>query len=85
MPGKFNGLTDSEWEQLRRLLPDEKNGTGKPLAEARKVLNTIFYILITGCRWCDVPVCENWATKSSAHRRLGRWQENGTLNSLKAS
>ena len=55
MLGKFNGLTDSEWELLSRLLPDEKNATGRPPAEA-SVLNTIFYLLITGCLWCDVPV-----------------------------
>ncbi len=85
MPGKFNGLTDSEWELLRRLLPDEKNATGRPPSEARSVLNTIFYLLITGCRWCDVPVGKKWAKKSSAHRRLGKWQKNGTFASLKAS
>jgi transposase len=61
MPGKFNGLTDSEWELLRRLLPDEKKATGS--AEARSVLNTIFYLLITGCRWCDVPIGKKWAKK----------------------
>jgi transposase len=85
MPGKFNGLTDSEWELLRRLLPDEKKATGRPPAEARSVLNTIFYLLITGCRWCDVPIGKKWAKKSSAHRRLGKWQKNGTFASLKAS
>lgn len=85
MPGKFNGLTDSEWELLRRLLPEEKNATGRPPSEARSVLNTIFYLLITGCRWCDVPVGKKWAKKSSAHRRLGKWQKNGTFASLKAS
>ena len=85
MPGKFNGLTDSEWELLRRLLPDEKNATGRPPSEARSVLNTIFYLLITGCRWCDVPVGKKWAKKTSAHRRLGKWQKNGTFASLKAS
>lgn len=85
MPGKFNGLTDSEWDLLSRLLPNETNATGRPLADTRSALNTIFYLLITGCRWCDVPVGKKWAKKSSAHRRLGRWQKNGTLASLKAS
>jgi transposase len=61
MPGKFNGLTDSEWELLRRLLPGEKKATGS--AEAISVLNTIFYLLITGCRWCDVPIGKKWAKK----------------------
>ena len=48
----------------------------------RYVLNTLLYILITGCRWCDVPQGKQWASKSSAHRWLKRWQENGTLTQL---
>ncbi len=28
MPGKFNGLTDAEWNFLSRLLPDDKIATG---------------------------------------------------------
>ena len=48
----------------------------------RYVLNTLLYILITGCRWCDVPSGEIWASKSSAHRWLKRWEEDGTLKHL---
>ena len=40
-------------------------------------------MLITGCRWCDVPQGEQWASKSSAHRWLKRWYEDGTLLKLK--
>ena len=44
--------------------------------------HTLLYILITGCRWCDVPTGEIWASKSSAHRWLKRWEEDGTLKYL---
>ncbi len=54
-----------------------------PHASFRKVLNTQLYVLITGCRWCDIPRGEQWASKSSAHRWLKRWYEHGTLEKLK--
>ena len=41
-------------------------------------------MLITGCRWCDLPQGKHWASKSSAHRWLKRWQEDGTLEQLQS-
>jgi transposase len=54
-----------------------------PQVRFRQVLNTQLYVLITGYRWCDVPRGEQWAAKSSAHRWLKRWYEDGTLEKLK--
>ncbi|WP_219725057.1 transposase [Fischerella thermalis] len=51
---------------------------------ARHVLNTLLYVLITGCRWCDVPKGEIWASKSAAHSGLQRWEADGTLENLQA-
>ena len=53
-----------------------------PHAPFRYVLNTILYVLITGCRWCDVPNGSTWAWKSAAHHWLKRWQTDGTLAEL---
>ncbi|WP_071986781.1 MULTISPECIES: transposase [Moorena] len=80
MPGRFEGLSDIEWELFEKILPCEaqKRGRGMPHVPFRYVLNTLLYVLITGCRWCDVPRGEQWASKSSAHRWLKRWQKNGT-------
>lgn len=55
-----------------------------PHTPFRYVLNTLLYILITGCRWCDVPQGKHWASKSLAHRWLKRWQEDGTLERLQS-
>ena len=57
---------------------------GMPHTPFRYVLNTLLYILITGCRWCDLPQGKHWASKSSAHRWLKRWQEDGTLEKLQS-
>ena len=85
MAGRFEGLSDLEWKLFEDLLPQplEKRGRGMPHVPFRKVLNTQLYVLITGCRWCDIPRGEQWASKSSAHRWLKRWYEDGTLLKLK--
>jgi len=86
MAGRFEGLTDLEWRLFEDLFPKkpEKRGRGMPHASFRHVLNTLLYILITGCRWCDVPIGRIWASKSSSHRWLKRWQSDGTLENLQA-
>jgi hypothetical protein len=70
MAGRFEGLSDLEWKLFEDLLPQspEKRGRGMPHVPFRKVLNTQLYVLITGCRWCDIPRGAQWASKSSAHR-----------------
>ena len=86
MPGKFEGLSDEQWKLLEPLLPPEpeKRGKGMPHGDWRKVLNTIIWVLITGCRWCDVPKGDIWGSRSGSHRWLGRWMQDGTLERIKA-
>ena len=86
MAGRFEGLSDLEWKLFEDVMTEvgEKRGRGMPHAPFRHILNTLMYVLITGCRWCDVPRGEIWASKSSAHRWLWRWQTDGTLERLQA-
>ncbi len=42
-----------------------------------KVWNSILYVLIRGCRWCDLPKGKGWAPRTTAHRwlkKLRNWQ-----------
>lgn len=86
MAGRFEGLSDLEWRLFEDIFPPEpeKRERGMPHAPFRHLLNTLLYILITGCRWCDAPKGEQWASKSSAHRWLKRWESDGTLENLQA-
>lgn len=81
--GKFTGLTNTQWELLSPLLPPKRQGVGRPNPDMRKVLNTILYVEITGCRWCDVPVEECWSKRSTAHEWLGWFNETGVLNKVR--
>ncbi|MBF0502252.1 MAG: IS5 family transposase [Candidatus Riflebacteria bacterium] len=86
MPGKFTGLTQCQWDLLKGFLPPEPEmrWKGQPPAPFRPILNTIIYILITGCRWCDIPRGPKWGKRSTSHRWLGTWLSDGTLKRMKA-
>ena len=85
MAGRFEGLSDTEWSMFEGIFPTKKEkGPGMPASHPRKVMNSLLYILITGCRWCDLPKGMHWASKSSTHRWLKTWQADGTFEKLKA-
>ena len=86
MAGTFDGLSDLEWKLFADLFAPElmKRGRGMPHTPFRKVVNTLLYVLITGCRWCDIPPGPQWASKSAAHRWPQRWQADGTLAAMQA-
>lgn len=82
MVGRFEGLTDIQWEVLEPFMPKGAVFVGKPHTPWRKVCNTILWILISGARWADVPIGEQWGSRSASHRWLGLWQEDGTLSKI---
>src|ERR687894_595190 len=57
MAGTFEGLSDLEWKLFADRFPAEptKRGRGMPHPSFRQVSNTWLSILVTGCRWCDLP------------------------------
>lgn len=79
MSGCFEGVSDAQWQMLSPILTARSGSIGRPRANARKVLNTILYVLITGCRWCDIPKGEQWGKRSTSHDCLGRWLKDGTF------
>jgi transposase len=82
MAGRFEGLRDLEWHLFADVFPPAplKRGRGMPHTPFRKVVKTLLYVLITGCRWCDRPRGPQWASKSAAQRR----QADGTLAAMHA-
>ena len=86
MAGRVEGVSDLEWRLFEDIFPPAppKRRRGMPHAPFRKILNTLLYVLITGCRWCAVPRGLHWASKSATHRWVQRWQADGTLAALQA-
>ena len=67
-------LTDQPWAFIHPLLPPPAH-TGRPRADDRRTIEGILYILITGCRWQDLP--REYGAPTTVWRRLKRWGEEG--------
>jgi transposase len=77
---RFEGLKDNEWAAVELLIPYRwAKGRGNHPLHPRKILNTLVWVLMTGARWCDVPIGERWASRACAHKYLGLWKESGLL------
>jgi transposase len=74
-------LTDTAWETLKPLLPD--NGKrGQQWRDHRQVLNGILWKLRTGAPWRDLP--ERYGPWRTVYARFSRWQREGTWDRLLA-
>jgi transposase len=77
-PGYDTSLTDGEWAVIEPLLPvrDPRHG-GRPLRyDRRLILDTILYVLRTGCAWRHVP--HDLAPWDAAYRWFAAWTADGT-------
>jgi hypothetical protein len=81
---KFNGLNDSQWALLEPLMPPEpqRKKPGYPRNNWRSITNSIFWMMVTGARWCDLPKLPHFASKTATNRWLLRWRHDGTLERL---
>jgi putative transposase len=73
-------LTDEQWALIEPYLPPAPPG-GRPRKTAmRDVLDTILYILRTGCQWRYLP--GDLPPKSTVWRYFDRWRRDGTLDTI---
>ena len=73
-------LGDQQWELMAPLLPKPKR-RGRPRAEDRRTLNGILWVLRSGARWKDLP--PKYGSRSTCHRRLQEWQEQGVWEGIR--
>jgi len=84
MAGQFAGLSDAQWKKIKPLLPVQPKRVGRPNPDFKKVLNSIMYVGITGCRWCDIPTGSQWGKRSTAHKWLGELEKLGVWEEVKS-
>src|SRR5260370_2921529 len=72
-------LTDRQWAFIQPLLPPPAR-TGRPRANDRQTIEGIVYILITGCRWQDLP--REVGAPTTGWRRLKCWGEEGVVEHI---
>lgn len=74
-------LTDDQWFLIADLFPNpEPSPWGGRLRHAnRDCLEGILFVLVTGCRWKDLP--RSFPSKSVCHQRFAQWVETGVFRS----
>jgi putative transposase len=68
-------LTDEQWEIIKPLIPSSPVGRPRTV-DMREVLNTILYLLRTGCQWDMLP--HDLLSKSTVHGYFSQWRDDGT-------
>src|SRR4051794_33233885 len=79
-------LPDGFYDLISHHLPPEQPvgpRGGRPRIGHRVVLKVLWFVLVTGCRWQDVPP-EMGCSGRTAHRRLRAWEELGIWDRLHA-
>jgi putative transposase len=85
-------LPDSLWERIEPLLPkvksryrgrgkERKNIGGRPIADRRKVMAGILYVLRTGCQWNALPSA-TYGSGKTAHKYFQRWVRAGVFKRM---
>lgn len=79
---EFKELTDEQWLFIKPLLPPQPV-VGRKRADDRKTINGILYVLITGCRWSEMPRC--YGAYQTVWRRHKVWSEEGVWGKILAA
>ena len=77
-------LTDAQWAIVRPLIPGPYSLTkrgGRPRqVDMREVLNTILYLVRSGCQWDMMP--HDLQPKSTAYEYFSQWRDDGTVDRI---
>ncbi|MCI0556796.1 MAG: IS5 family transposase [Anaerolineae bacterium] len=76
-PRQYTSETkEKQWKRLLSLIPKHK-GAGRPLVlDLRKVIDAIFYVLVTGCQWSNLP--NDYPNPNSVYYHYRKWSHDGT-------
>lgn len=81
-PG-WRDVSEEFWEEIQRYIPrpkERKAKAGRPVAEPRKILNGILYVLRTGCQWKMLP--REYYAGSTTHRYFQLWAKRGVFRKM---
>ena len=73
-------LTDRQWDCIKELIPPAKPGGHPRTLEMRSVVNTILYLVVTGCQWRMLP--REYPAWQSVYTYFQQWRDDGTWQRL---
>jgi putative transposase len=73
-------LTDAQWAVLEPLIPPARPGGRDRSVDLREVLNTLLYLVRSGCQWDMLP--HDLLPKSTVFGYFARWRDDGTWQAI---
>jgi putative transposase len=75
-------ISDEFWNKIKPLLslPKPKKKPGRPRENDRKIMNGIFYLLLTDCHRKALPRC--YGAPGTIHDRFQEWQRTGLFEKM---
>jgi transposase len=61
-------LSETQWVQIRELLPGKLSDPGRTAVDNRNFVNAVLWVLRSGARWSDLP--ERYGKWKTAHKRF---------------
>ena len=78
---RFEELTDDQWKLSVPSIPLPAY-TGRPRADDRNCINGILYVLMSGCRWRDMPT--KYGSYKTVWERHKKWSVKGVWKNIKS-
>lgn len=69
-------LTDAQWRIIEPRIPPAKPGGHPRTVDIREIINTILYLVTTGCQWDYLP--HDLANRNTAATYYRQWRLDGT-------
>ncbi len=73
-------LTEAEFKVIEPFLPKTRFQTRPPKWSKHEILNGIFYQLINGCRWVDLP--KDLPPSGTVFYWLNKWKKDGVWEEI---
>jgi transposase len=73
-------VTDEQWALIAPFVTKEAASTGRPLRDARQMLNAVLWILRTGAPWRDLP--ERYGPWQTVYEYFNSWRADGTYDKV---
>jgi putative transposase len=75
-------LSDEEWKHIEPFVPVSKPRGRQRIHSPRQILNTVFYVLRSGCPWRLLP--REYPPWKTVYHYFRQWPINGTFEKLNA-
>ena len=61
-------ISENVWNEIKNIIPEKKSKVGRPQKDPKTVLSGIFYIIVTGAQWHQLP--DYYGKPTTVHGRF---------------